>query len=117
MTDPINMLDGLWAMIRHGGLHEFSFNRKGDYAGPEVEKILRRYHIHAYGRGADDDEIWFSVKQSQAVWAEYILTGASVPLTCELLEPCHARPHKLPRAWTSGATPKGWIARLVDAMG
>ncbi len=41
MTDPINELDELIGRVRHGDMHRFTFDRKGDYTGIQAERLVR----------------------------------------------------------------------------
>lgn len=87
-ADWLNAIDGWLGKLEHGPLHRFSFSRNSDFAGVDVEMMLRQYGIRVWGREVDNpDEIAFLVKRRQAVWAEYILCRAGVPLTCQLLDP------------------------------
>lgn len=108
--DLINPLDGLIGRLLHGRMHKFTFNNLG-YCGMDVEDMLRRYHIRMWGRDMSvKDEIGFLVKDEQAVFAEYIMCRAGVPLTCKLLNSRHqalfekaqTQGGSLPPAWTKG---------------
>ena len=89
---PLAWLDMINGIRAHGRLVRFEWKRGP--VGYDVEALLRRYHIHAYGRGAwidieenadgDEEEVWrrwLHVNDQQAKWAEYVLLAASVPLT------------------------------------
>jgi hypothetical protein len=121
MSDIINWLDGMIGRAMHGPMHQFTFSRKGDYSGVEVEIILRQYGIRVWGREADADEIGILVKRKQAVWAEYLLCRAGVPLTSELLDPRNAAYRQrhahgaMPTPWTErGIRPHTIIDHIVD---
>lgn len=121
MTDPINWFDGALGWIFHGPMHRITFSKKGDYSGVQVEMLLRQYGIRVWGREANDDEVSFFVKLTQAEWAEYILCRARVPITCLLLNPHNAtyadrNPHgAMPTPWTkSGIGPHTLIDHLID---
>lgn len=109
MIDPINWLDGFLGQLRHGPMHRFTFSRKGDFSGVDVERMLRQYGVRVWGRSADEEEIGVLVKKSQAVWAEYLLCRAGVPLTGNLLDPrnAHYRQHH------RGAMPTPWSAHGI----
>lgn len=121
MTDPINALDGLLAGLTQGPLHEFSFDRRGDWAGIDAEALLRQYHIPVWERGASENEVTFKVKAKQAEWAEYILCRAGVPLTCQLLNSKHrallSQESSTPKAWSRGMGASSIIGHIVDAIG
>jgi hypothetical protein len=117
MSDPINWLDGLFGQLWHGPMHRLTFSRKGDFSGVEVERMLRQYGVRVWGRQADEEEIGVLVKESQALWAEYLLCRAGVPLTGKLLDPRNAHyrqvhPHgSMPTPWSAGGTS---LHSLVD---
>ena len=86
--DLINPLDGVLGRTLHGPMHRFTFRADSEYSGYEVEKMLRRYGIRIWGREmAENEDRAFLVKESQAIWAEYLLCRAGIPLTCKLLDP------------------------------
>lgn len=119
--DIADWLDGLWGRIFHGPMHRFTFSRHGDFTGMEVEYLLRQYGIRCWGREMDDpDELAVLVKQKQAIWAEYILCRAGVPLTSQLLDLRNAEYGQrhtgtMPPPWTQrGIGPHSIIDYLVD---
>jgi hypothetical protein len=87
IPDVVNSLDGIFGEIRHGGMHRFRFSSEHGHSGIQVERILRRYGIRVWGREVTvTGDIGFLVKKRQAVWAEYLLLRAGVPLTVPLIE-------------------------------
>ncbi|MBX3012630.1 MAG: hypothetical protein KF832_14030 [Caldilineaceae bacterium] len=107
----IHPLDGLIGKWLHGPMHRFCFARGMGFTGTEVEMLLRQYGIRIWGREIeDDDEIAFHVKQCQAVWAEYILCRAGVPLTGKLLDP---RNEQYRERHAAGAMPTPWSPRGI----
>lgn len=122
--DIINPLDGLWGRTFHGPMHRFSFRADGDFTGYEIEKMLRRYGIRIWGREMDgSEERAFLVKRSQAVWAEYLLCRAGVPLTCALIDPRnteyreHHPPRSMPTPWTKhGVGPASLVDHVLDLL-
>lgn len=119
--DWINQLDGLFAAIRYGGTHRFSFETSNGWLFYRVEVLLRRYHIPVYGREiVNDGEQALQVRQRQAVWAEYILMSAGCPLTCALLDPRNDLPsgktRPLPKPWTTGSGATTGIGHIMDFM-
>jgi hypothetical protein len=121
-ADLINRIDGLQGQLVHGKLHRFTFLRAGDFTGADVEMTLRRYGIRVWEREVSDpDEIALSVKQRQAVWAEYILCRAGVLLTSELLDKRNSyyrdlhHPNSMPRPWNEqGIRSQTLIDHLVE---
>ena len=121
----INPLDGLWGRATHGPMHRFSFATGAGVTGGAVEKLLRTYGIRIWGREMDDpDERAFLVKRSQAVWAEYLLCRAGVPLTCPLLDPrnaMYAVDHigdPMPEPWDrKGIGAHSLVDHVVDWLG
>lgn len=122
--DFINPLDGLWGRTAHGSMHRFSFSIDSDFSAFEIEKLLRRYGIHIWGRKLESDtERSFLVKRRQAVWAEYLLCRAGVPLTCPLLDPRNEAyrrrhlPRSMPIPWTSeGSGPASLLDHVLEWM-
>jgi len=122
LPDLIDPIDAWFGQLWHGPLHRISFLRAGDFTGAQVEMLLRRYGIRIWGRELDDaKELAFLVKQKQAIWAEYVLCRAGVPLTGELLDPRneHYRqrhaPGAMPTPWsTRGIGPHSFVDHVVD---
>jgi hypothetical protein len=122
--DLINPIDGVWGRAAHGQMHCFTFRADGEYSGYEIEKMLRRYGIRIWGRKMEgDQERAFLVKQTQAVWAEYLLCRAGVPLTCALLDPrnehyCRRHePQSMPIPWTKhGIGPSSFVDYILDLI-
>ena len=120
--DIIDPIDGWLGRILHGPMHRFSFSRSDDFAGIEVEHLLRRYGIRVWGREVTNErEVAILVKQRQAVWAEYILCRAGVPLTCQLLDQRNAQyrqrhgPGAMPTPWDAkGIGPHSLVDHVVD---
>lgn len=122
LPDLIDPLDGWIGRWLHGPMHCFTFLRASDFTGAEVEKLLRRYGIRIWGRELDHpQELAFLVKRKQAIWAEYILCRAGVPLTCQLLDPRNAQyqqrhgPNTMPTPWDArGIGPHSVVDHVVD---
>jgi hypothetical protein len=68
-----------------------------------------------------EDERALLVKRSQAIWAEYVLCRAGVPLTCQMLDPRN-REYKsrhshrsMPIPWTkNGVGARSFVDHAVD---
>ncbi|MFO7634329.1 MAG: hypothetical protein R6W76_17400, partial [Caldilinea sp.] len=88
--DIISPIDSLFGAARHGKMHRFAFESSSDFTGYKVEKLLRRYGVRVWGRKVSGTQRSFLVKRSQAVWAEYVLCRAGVPLLKPLLDPRNA---------------------------
>ena len=122
--DWINPLDGLIGRSRHGRMHRFTFDAQCQFSGRDVEMMLRRYGVHIWGREAGPGtQRGFLVKRGQAVWAEYVMCRAGVPLTSPLLDPRNAQyavnhaQDGMPVPWTDeGVRPRSFIDRLVEGM-
>lgn len=119
--DFITPLDTLFGVARHGRMHRFTFMTTSDYPGTyKVEKLLRRYGIRVWGRTMTKGSRSFLVKRSQAVWAEYVLCRAGVPLLSPLLDPRNAlysdqHPDaSMPVPWTEKGVP---AISFVDHLG
>jgi hypothetical protein len=118
--DVLSPIDTLIGKAQHGRMHRFSYCATPSYNGFRVEKLLRRYGIRVWGRRVDGEKRSFLVKQRQAVWAEYILCRAGVPLVCPLLDPRNAQyvekhpVNSMPVPWNE----KGISAvTLIDHLG
>lgn len=120
--DLIDPIDAWFGRILNGPMHRFSFSRHGGFSGAEVEMLLRQYGVRVWGREFDaPDELALLVKKRQAIWAEYILCRACVPLTCQLLDPRNEQyrqrhaPGSMPTPWTErGIRPHTMIDYIVD---
>lgn len=120
--DLINWLDGVTGQIVNGQLHRFTFSTATGFTGVEIEMLLRQYGIHIWGRKIiDQDELAFLVKQKQAVWAEYLLCRAGVPLTSKLLDPRNEQyrqrhaPGSMPTPWSEGGIgPHSFVDHVVE---
>lgn len=113
VTGPLNLIDraeGLLSGLRYGDMgHQFAIARTdkgGAHSLNECEDMLKEYGIAVYGRTHDARQMYFRVKNRQAVWAEYVLKSAGVDL---LSPPVEARNE----AWTAKRTgmPVSWKAR------
>ena len=122
LPDLLNYLDQLSGRLQYGRLHCFTFVTSTGFTGVDVEMLLRQYGIRIWGRMiADEEELAFHVKQRQAVWAEYILCRAGVPLTCKLLDQRNAQyrqrhgPGAMPTPWDAkGIGPHSFVDHVVD---
>ena len=124
----IDRLDGWMGRVQHGPMHRFSFAKQSQFSGYDIEQLMQQYGIRIWGREMDSDtEFAFLVKETQAVWAEYLLCRAGVPLTSPLLEPRHANlrqqhitdaeNHTMPTPWDEqGIGPISFVDHLVDRI-
>jgi hypothetical protein len=94
-------------------MHRFHYYRTSAYNGYRVEKLLRRYGIRVWGRRIEGDTQSFIVKEKQAVWAEYVLCRAGVPLACELLDPRNA---EYPEQHPVDSMPIPWNEKGIPAI-
>jgi hypothetical protein len=126
--DIISPLDTLFGAARNGKMHRFTFESSASFTGYKVEKLLRRYGIRVWGRKVSGTQRSFLVKRSQAVWAEYVLCRAGVPLLGALIEPRNAQypehhpKESMPDPWTEKGVPAisfvdhlgEWLAKFFD---
>lgn len=120
--DFINWLDGFTGQLVHGELHRFTFSTATGFTGIEVEQLLHQYGIRIWGREVSSaDELAFFVKSKQAVWAEYLLCRAGVPLTGKYLDPRNEQyrqrhaPGSMPTPWSArGIGPHSFVDHVVD---
>ncbi len=111
--DIISPIEEIFARLQHGRMHRFYYYRTSAYNGYRVEKLLRRYGIRVWGRQINGDRQSFVVKQKQAVWAEYVLCRAGVPLACELLDQRNA---EYPDQHPVDSMPIPWTERGIPAI-
>lgn len=118
--DILSPIDEFMARLQFGRMHRFYYYRTSAYNGYRVEKLLRRYGIRVWGRRIEGDTQSFIVKAKQAVWAEYVLCRAGVPLACDLLDPRnaeYAEQHpvdSMPIPWTEKGIP---AITMIDHLG
>lgn len=62
-------------------------SRFSSWSGIQIERLLYRHGVKLWDRRLSGDELCFAVKRRQAVWAEYLLLRAGVPVTSPLVEP------------------------------
>ncbi len=111
--DILSPVDALWGRLQFGPMHRFSFYATSAFNGYRVEKLLRQYGIRVWGRRIDGERRSFLVKQRQAVWAEYLLCRAGVPLACDLLDPRNAG---YPDQHPVDSMPIPWTERGIGAI-
>ncbi|MBW7884417.1 MAG: hypothetical protein H3C34_17610 [Caldilineaceae bacterium] len=122
LPDLVDPLDGWLGRLLHGEMHQFTYLRSSEYTLGDIDHLLRRYGIRIWGRDYDDpEEGAFLVKARQAVWAEYILCRAGVPLTSPLLDPKNGQYRgrhpegSMPTPWDKdGIGPHSLVDHVVD---
>lgn len=118
LPDVFNPLEGLWARIRHGRMHRFTWVGA---TGIRAEQALERYGIPVWGREMHPSgERGFLVKQAQAAWAERQLCMAGIQLTCPLINPRNSNfvgSGKRDESWGVGVRSRTAIMRAVDMLG
>ena len=101
--------------------------RNCDWSGGEIEQFLTHYGVKVWGRGFAGEDIYFSVKERQANWAEYLLRRRGIPVSNRLFNAkndLYAEQHApgdQPPAWADGpqahndAKPDviDWVGRLL----
>ena len=90
----IELLSGsminMWLWLHGEGYRRFSFSRRTEWRGIDIERLLRRHGIRLWERSLDSKDLYFNVKAGQARFAEYVMLRAGVPLTSEWVDPRHA---------------------------
>lgn len=120
--DLINWLDGAAGQLAYGPMHRFTFSIATGFRGVDVEMLLHQYGIRVWGRETiGEEELALLVKQKQAVWAEYLLCRAGVPLTGKLLDPRNEQyrqrhaPGSMPTPWSEGGIgPHSFVDHVVE---
>jgi len=91
-----------------GGSWRFHIPRQEGMSGYEIERMLARYGVSIWGRGFDADSIYFSVKQEQANWAEYLLKRRGITVVTMPYNPLNDLyperhpPGSMPTPWSDG---------------
>lgn len=111
--DIISPLDTLFGVARHGKMHRFTFDVSSGFTGYNVEKLLRRYGVRVWGRKVSGTQRSFLVKRSQAVWAEYVLCRAGVPLLSPLIDP---RNREYPERHPEDSMPDPWTENGIGPI-
>jgi hypothetical protein len=119
--DILSPIDELIARAQFGKMHRFTFYMTSGFNGFQVEKLLRQYGVRIWGRKiVEDSQRSFIVRKRQAVWAEYVMCRAGVPLVGELLDPRNAQypdrhpESSLPTPWTEKGIP---AISFIDHLG
>lgn len=131
MCDLSQWISLAHGIIKHGRLHCFDW--RGDPSGVEIERLLRTYDIHAYGRFSYVELVpdpadpahkrrelhrYFHVNAQQAEWAEYLLCCKCVPLESVPANPANwnAWGKRLPRPWTPDVKTATMTERISDFL-
>lgn len=114
---PFNYIDRLEGLLRGLWYQDLGYrmavlypDRGGRHSRKQIEALLGRYGIVAYGRTHDADHMYFRVKKRQARWAEYILLHAGVALTSPSFDqrnPSYVEKHPpgwMPKPWTESTS-------------
>jgi hypothetical protein len=95
--------------------------RDCSWSGAEIERFLESYGVNIWDRGFLGKDIYFSVKERQADWAEYLLLRRGIPLSGQLFNPQNAiyaqqyAPGDQPPAWGDRRErSRGWLDRFFD---
>jgi len=62
-------------------------SRYSSWSGHAIEQLLQRHGVKIWDRGFLGENLYFRVKRRQAVWAEYLLLRAGVPVVSTLIDP------------------------------
>jgi hypothetical protein len=112
--DILGPIDELVARARFGRMYRFTFCVTSTFNGYKVQKLLRQYGVRIWGRKIVDGSMRsFVVRERQAVWAEYVMCRAGVPLVGELLDPRNAQ---YPERHPESTMPVPWTEKGIPAM-
>ena len=76
INDPTLLQSNSWTFfIPYDQSLESGWNARG------VQKLMKQHGIKTWGSQITGGEFFFSVKQEQAQWAEYLLNQNSIPLS------------------------------------
>ena len=103
--DWIDRLDEAVGNIRNPEHVCFHFARGTAFTGRQVEQMLARYGVRIWGRGFTANSLFFTVKQRQARWTEYLLRRWGVPVLSQTVDP---RNEQWAGQWPQGSLPPAW---------
>ena len=86
----------------------FHIPRQEELSGYEIEQMLARYGVRIWGRGFDSESIYFSVKQEQANWAEYLLKRRGISVVTRPYNPLN---DLYPQRHPPGSMPTPWVEK------
>lgn len=84
---PAGLLTEFTACLTSHNAPTIRVSRQSSWRGIDIERLLTRYGIRVWDRGASGAELYFCVKRRQVKWAEYVLLRAGVPVTSVPAEP------------------------------
>jgi hypothetical protein len=112
---PLNLINRVEGLIKLAIYHDRGVrlaipreDKGGKHSLPEVRALLRKYGVDSFGCTHDARNLYFSVKQRQAAWAEYLLLHAGIALLSPPVDPRNAKyvaqhsPGWLPPSWEDG---------------
>ena len=94
--------------------HRFEWDAGSGWMAYRVESILRQYGTHAAGRRTNGSLRSFTVPDDQAIWAEYLLLRAGVPLESQ---PLDTRNASHAQRLQGAAMPEPWMAGRMQTRG
>ena len=120
--DIFSAIDGMIGQSQYGKMHRFLWDIDSGFTGYRVESMLRQYGIRVWGRKAQGAKRSFLVRQSQAVWAEYLLCRMGVPLESKILDRRNLEypaqhDSTMPVPWSSqSGRPISFVDKLLELM-
>ena len=100
----------------NGPSHTFLVPDSCGWSGLEIERLLKSRGVSVWGKMTVNRTIMFTVRQSQARWAEHLLRGAGIPMENHPVQapPGHTRSarHK-PKPKSLLQTLDSWLDRLA----
>jgi hypothetical protein len=104
-------LDILGRLMRHindsryGPSHRFVVPRQSEWTGGDIRCLLERHGVRVWGRAITGSRLYFSVKKSQANWAEYLMLRHGIPV---ISAPVNAKNGIYARKYAPGSEPPPW---------
>ncbi len=81
------LLDEFFACLMTLNCWTIRVNRHTGWSGDQIQDLLAHYGVRVWGRGFTTKDYFFSVKERQARWAEYVLLCQGIPVTSRLYDP------------------------------
>lgn len=115
--DIVKWIDDAYCIARRGSGVKITWASGGGFYGARVEGILRKYGVRVYARQyafSKDEDLGVTVRQQQAVFADWLLRRAGVPVTSTALT--NATEGEMPLAWGTGAPATGASGVMADLL-
>lgn len=106
--------------VANGPSHTFLVPEACGWSAREIERLLTARGIRVWGLMIVRDTIMFSVRQSQARWAQYLLEREGIPIEAAFVHSAAGRSERS-RTKTGPSAPhesiEDWFDELLNLLG